>query len=115
MAAAVWQRVIDELAALGVRDVQFIGGEPTLHPDLLRLIRHARDRRIRIEVFRNLTHISDAVWDVLRLPDVRLAFSYYSDDPDDHDDVTEIRGSHTPARAPTWRRPWPWVFRCAAA
>lgn len=99
MAAADWQRVTDELAALGVRDVQFIGGEPTLHPDLPRFIRHARDRHMRIEVFSNLTHISDAVWDVLRLPDVRLAFSYYSDDPDDHDDVTESRGSHARTRA----------------
>ncbi|MET7800061.1 radical SAM protein [Streptomyces decoyicus] len=99
MAAADWQRVIDECAALGVRDVQFIGGEPTLHPDLPRFVRHARDRHMRIEVFSNLTHISDAVWDVLRLPDVRLAFSYYSDDPDDHDDVTENRGSHARTRA----------------
>jgi MoaA/NifB/PqqE/SkfB family radical SAM enzyme len=27
-----WCRVIDQAAALGVRMVQFIGGEPTLHP-----------------------------------------------------------------------------------
>ncbi|WP_432002993.1 radical SAM/SPASM domain-containing protein [Streptomyces sioyaensis] len=99
MITADWQRVIDELAALGVRDVQYIGGEPTLHPDLPHLIRHARSRRMRVEVFSNLTHISPAVWDALRLPDVRVAFSYYSDDARDHDDVTENRGSHSRTRA----------------
>ncbi|MEA2618560.1 MAG: hypothetical protein QOE72_4343 [Chloroflexota bacterium] len=36
-----WRRVLDEAADLGVSDVQFIGGEPTLHPDLPELIRHA--------------------------------------------------------------------------
>ncbi|MGW9044685.1 radical SAM protein [Streptomyces lydicus] len=58
MTPADWQRVIDELAALGVRDVQFIGGEPTLHPDLPHFIHHARGRGMRVEVFSNLTHIS---------------------------------------------------------
>ncbi|MGW7248799.1 radical SAM/SPASM domain-containing protein [Streptomyces decoyicus] len=94
MTAGDWRRVIDELAALGVGDVQFIGGEPTLHPELPELIRHAIRRRMRVEVFSNLTNVSDAVWDALSLPDVRLAFSFYSDEPDDHDDVTENRGSH---------------------
>lgn len=36
-----WQRVLDKLAALGVPHVILTGGEPTLHPDLLPLIRHA--------------------------------------------------------------------------
>jgi MoaA/NifB/PqqE/SkfB family radical SAM enzyme len=94
-----WLRVIDELGAMGVRDVQFIGGEPTLHPGLPRFIEHAHRKGMRIEVFSNLTHVRAEVWDVLRLPGVRLAFSYYSDDADDHDDVTEARGSHARTRA----------------
>lgn len=94
-----WFRVIDELASMAVRDVQFIGGEPTLHPSLPALIRHARARHMRIEIFSNLTHISDAVWAALQLPGVRLAFSYYSDESQDHDDVTENQGSHSRTRA----------------
>jgi MoaA/NifB/PqqE/SkfB family radical SAM enzyme len=34
MSRSEWCRVIDEAAMLGVQLVQFIGGEPTLHPDL---------------------------------------------------------------------------------
>ncbi|MFE3767875.1 radical SAM/SPASM domain-containing protein [Streptomyces sp. NPDC059122] len=99
MTDADWFRVLDELAALHVRDVQFIGGEPTLHPSLPAYIAHARKHHMRIEVFSNLTHITGEVWSALQLPGVRLAFSYYSDDGDDHDDVTENRGSHARTRA----------------
>src|SRR5687767_1018146 len=36
-----WCRVMDEARAEGCRRVQFIGGEPTLHPDLPALLGHA--------------------------------------------------------------------------
>ena len=33
-----WLSLIDEAAALGIKAVQFIGGEPLLHPDIVPLI-----------------------------------------------------------------------------
>lgn len=99
MADADWLRVVDELAEMGVRDVQFIGGEPTLHPSLPVFVCHALRRQMRVEVFSNLTHIRPEVWQVLQLPGVRVAFSYYSDQAPDHDDVTEARGTHAGTRA----------------
>ncbi|TFI24523.1 radical SAM protein [Streptomyces sp. 4R-3d] len=99
MTVADWRRVIGELRGMGVRNVQFIGGEPTLHPALPELIRHAIANGMRIEVFSNLSHVGEAVWAALRIPGVRLAFSYYSDTPADHDDVTMTRGSHARTRA----------------
>ena len=53
-----WRRVIDEGAALGVRLVQFIGGEPSLHADLPSLIEHALDQHIEVEVFSNLVRVT---------------------------------------------------------
>lgn len=94
MTQADWFRVIDELDDMGVRDVQFIGGEPTLHPGLPSLIRHALTHAMRVEVFSNMTHIRPEVWEAFQLRGVRLAFSYYSDNAADHDEVTEARGSH---------------------
>ncbi|EFL23579.1 radical SAM [Streptomyces himastatinicus ATCC 53653] len=99
MSDADWIRVIDQLNGLGVRDVQFIGGEPTLHQSLPAFIRHAHKYAMRIEVFSNMTHIRPEVWEALTLPGVRLAFSYYSDNETDHDEVTEVRGSHARTRA----------------
>jgi MoaA/NifB/PqqE/SkfB family radical SAM enzyme len=39
-----WTRVIDEAAELGCPSVQFIGGEPTIHPRLADLVDHANHR-----------------------------------------------------------------------
>jgi MoaA/NifB/PqqE/SkfB family radical SAM enzyme len=99
MAAADWRRVIDQAAALGVRVVQFNGGEPTLHPDLAALVKHAVGRGLRIEIFSNLVHVTPALWDLFSLTGVSLATSYYSDDPGQHAAITGRRGSHARTRA----------------
>ncbi|MBI5130238.1 MAG: pyrroloquinoline quinone biosynthesis protein PqqE [Rhodopseudomonas palustris] len=38
-----WKRVLTELAAIGVLQVHFSGGEPTARKDLVELVRHASD------------------------------------------------------------------------
>ncbi|WP_188582679.1 pyrroloquinoline quinone biosynthesis protein PqqE [Azorhizobium oxalatiphilum] len=40
---AVWKRLLDEAAALGILHVYFSGGEPMLRPDIAELVAHARD------------------------------------------------------------------------
>jgi MoaA/NifB/PqqE/SkfB family radical SAM enzyme len=98
MTADDWRRIIDQAAEMGMRTVQFIGGEPTLHPDLGDLIRHALTRALAVEIFTNLVHITADLWDVFSQPGVSLATSYYSDDPGEHAAVTG-RPSHARTRA----------------
>ncbi|MGH3516658.1 MAG: radical SAM/SPASM domain-containing protein [Haloechinothrix sp.] len=98
MTAADWCRVIDEAAEMGVRTVQFIGGEPTLHADLTELINHALSRALAVEVFTNLVHVTDKLWDTFAQPGVSLATSYYSDDPEEHAAITG-RPSHPRTKA----------------
>jgi MoaA/NifB/PqqE/SkfB family radical SAM enzyme len=88
MTTADWRNVIDQSAALGVRSVQFIGGEPTLHPDLAELVEHALDAGLAVEVFTNLVKITPRLWDVFSRPGVALATSYYSDEAAGHAAVT---------------------------
>jgi MoaA/NifB/PqqE/SkfB family radical SAM enzyme len=88
MTRADWVRVIDQAAALRVELVQFIGGEPTLHPDLPGLIEYALARGLEVEVFTNLVHVTEMLWAVFAQPGVSLATSYYSDDPDQHAAIT---------------------------
>lgn len=93
MSTSDWMGVINQAADMGVRTVQFIGGEPTLHPDLPDLVLHALGRELLVEVFTNLVHITDELWEVFSRPGVSLATSYYSDDPEQHAVITG-RPSH---------------------
>ncbi|MBX9946777.1 MAG: radical SAM protein [Reyranella sp.] len=84
-----WLRALDEAAALGCRKVQFIGGEPTLHPGLPQLIAHARARDFRsICVYTNGTHFTDSLKTTLVAHRVTLAFSVYGSSAETHDRVT---------------------------
>lgn len=99
MTRADWLGVIDQAAAMGVRMVQFIGGEPSLHPDLPLLVDHALGHTLRVEVFTNLVHVTPQLWDVFARPGVRLATSYYADEPGQHESITKRRGSFARTRA----------------
>lgn len=94
-----WIRVISDVAELGARRVQFIGGEPTLHPDLPELVDHALAVGLDVEVFSNLVHVAPPLWETFARPGVRLATSYYSDHPSQHESITGGRGSHARTRA----------------
>jgi MoaA/NifB/PqqE/SkfB family radical SAM enzyme len=94
-----WLRVIDEVARLGGRMVQFIGGEPTLHQSLPQLVDRALARNLEVEVFSNLVRVSPQLWEVFARPGVRLATSYYSDIAGQHESITKGRGSYARTRA----------------
>jgi MoaA/NifB/PqqE/SkfB family radical SAM enzyme len=97
MTAAHWMGVVDDAKGLGVSMVQFIGGEPTMYPHFAAILRHAIGAGVEVEVYSNLVHVTDEVWDLLRAPGVSLAFSYYSADPEQHNAVTQ-RNSHPATR-----------------
>ncbi|MDG4793079.1 radical SAM protein [Micromonospora sp. WMMD1082] len=99
MAAADWRRVIDQSVELGVEMVQFIGGEPTLHPDLPDLLGYALAAGVEVEVFSNLVHVTPALWELFAQPGVRLACSYYSDRAGQHAAITGRAGSYARTRA----------------
>ena len=98
MSTVDWLRVLDQAAALGVQTVQFIGGEPTLHPDLPRLVNHGLRLGLAVEVFTNLVHVTDELWELFAQPGLSLATSYYSDDPAEHAGITG-RPSHPRTKA----------------
>ena len=79
--------------------VQFIGGEPTLHPALPDLINYTLARRLQVEVFSNLVRVTSALWKVFAQRGVRLATSYYSDMTWEHESITRGRGSYARTRA----------------
>lgn len=93
-----WMQTLTEAATAGVQQVQFIGGEPTSHPELPRLITHARQLGLRVEIFSNLFSIRERVWQALTQPGVSLATSYYSSGAESHDQITHRVGSYARTR-----------------
>ncbi|TBO57074.1 radical SAM protein [Streptomyces kasugaensis] len=89
-----WISVLDQAAAHGVRDIQFIGGEPTLHPDFAELVDHSLNIGLHVEVYSNLVHVSNECWEVFRRKGLSLATSYYSDQAEEHDARTGRRSHH---------------------
>ena len=90
-----WQRVLREGADLGCRQVQFIGGEPTLHPNLPDLIKYASSRGYEfIEVFTNATTVGDDLLRLFTTNGVHVATSFYSTDRDVHERITMRKGSY---------------------
>jgi molybdenum cofactor biosynthesis enzyme MoaA len=89
-----WKRALREAATLDCRSVQFIGGEPTLHPELPDLIDLARDLGFEfIEVYTNGVSIGPRLKKHLVDNSVALAFSVYANAAAAHDAVTRRAGS----------------------
>jgi MoaA/NifB/PqqE/SkfB family radical SAM enzyme len=62
-------------------------------------LHHAISSGLAAEVYTNLLHVKDTLWDLFACPGVSLATSYYSDSPQQHDAITLRPGSHAKTRA----------------
>jgi hypothetical protein len=98
MTAADWENVITQAAELGVKTIQFIGGEPTLHPDLPRLTRHALAAGLSVTVYSNLVRVSDDLWDLFTAPGLALSTSWFGD-PATHEAMTGSKNAWALTRA----------------
>ncbi|WP_411129859.1 radical SAM/SPASM domain-containing protein [Streptomyces sp. x-19] len=97
MSRVDWIRVLDQAAAYGVHKIQFIGGEPTMHPNFAELVDHALTIGLNVEVYSNLVHVSNECWEVFQREGLSLATSYYSDEAEQHNAMTGRR-SHARTR-----------------
>jgi sulfatase maturation enzyme AslB (radical SAM superfamily) len=89
-----WKHVITSLRATGVRSVQFIGGEPTIHPNFCELLEYAAQVGLHIEVYTNLVSISAHMWEIFTRHQVHIATSWYTDSAVIHDSITGVVGSY---------------------
>jgi MoaA/NifB/PqqE/SkfB family radical SAM enzyme len=88
-------RAMAEARELGCRQVQFIGGEPTLNRGLPAMIKEARRLGYElVEVYTNLVALPEKLLEALVRHRVAVATSFYSADPAEHDRITTVPGSH---------------------
>ncbi|WP_246564002.1 radical SAM/SPASM domain-containing protein [Streptomyces roseirectus] len=102
MAPEDWRAVIVDAAALGIRSVQLIGGEPTVHPNWREFTDLGLSLGLHVEIYSNLFHVAPGWWEVFERDGVTLATSYYSDDPAEHDKITGRDGSYARTRCNIW-------------
>jgi radical SAM protein with 4Fe4S-binding SPASM domain len=90
-----WQRLIGEAYDLGCRALQFIGGEPLLFGErVFDLAAYARELGYKmIELFSNLTLLTDSWLDLIEKYQMSVATSIYGARPEIHDLVTKQEGS----------------------
>jgi len=90
-----YDNLLASAAELGCKQVQFIGGEPTLNRHLPHFITRARSLDYDfVEVFSNLTRVSQPLLECFVENDVDVATSVYSNRPEVHDEITKKSGSH---------------------
>ncbi|WP_165488420.1 radical SAM/SPASM domain-containing protein [Actinomadura formosensis] len=95
MTARDYESVMTQAYELGCRKIQFIGGEPQISPDFMRLLRYAKETGFEfVEVFTNLTRLTEETLGFATRHGVRFATSVYSRAPEAHDGVTGVRSSH---------------------
>lgn len=91
---AHWERVMRELAELGVMFLTFSGGEATLRRDFLHLVAYARRLRFAVRIFSNGLNLDAAMAAELgRLSVQEVQISLYSHRAEVHDGVTRVPGS----------------------
>ncbi len=87
--------ILDQLAEMGTLKVTFSGGECLLHKDFIPILRHARENDFSISVLSNLTMLNDEIISALKDANIDLLqASVYSMNPEEHDYITRLPGSH---------------------
>ena len=87
--------ILDQLADMGTLKVTFSGGECLLYPDLIPILRHAREKDFSISLLSNLTMLNDEIISALKDANIDLLqASVYSMEPEEHDYITRLPGSH---------------------
>jgi MoaA/NifB/PqqE/SkfB family radical SAM enzyme len=93
----VAHQVIDCLATWGVREVLYLGGEPTLHPEFFHLVEHGARLGLIQRVVTNGSRIDPQGAAILTRAGVETGVSLQGVSAAAHDQVTGVPGSHTTA------------------
>ncbi len=94
METSHWETVIKQIRDMKIDRIQFVGGEPLMHPGFMNLLLFASGLNFKgIEVFTNGSLIDDTVLNALLAAGASLATTLYSHVPEVHDKVTGVSGS----------------------
>jgi radical SAM protein with 4Fe4S-binding SPASM domain len=87
-------RLIDQIAASGIRTFVFSGGEPLLREDLFALIAYAKSKRFNVFIATNGTLITSEVATLLKAFDVGVVIGLDGMNPATHDAIRGVDGAY---------------------
>ena len=93
MAMDDFRKAINFLVKYGIKNIQFIGGEPMLHPNLKEMIGECIEEFDFIEVYTNGTYITQEWCDFFKKNDIHIALSLHSFIPEEYEKITQVKGS----------------------
>lgn len=94
------EALVDEVAALGSREIVLLGGEPLLHPDWERLASRARERGLLPLLITNGMRLDAEIARRCAAAGIdRVGVSIDAANPEVHDRIRGVRGSHARAWA----------------
>ena len=91
------KEIIDEAYDLGVYSITLSGGESTTHSHFIELVEYIRNKHIALDIFTNgqLLHDDEELYKkVISLYPHQVCLSLYSMNNNEHDYVTDVRGSY---------------------
>lgn len=89
--------ILDQIADLGVLNVTFTGGEPSIRPDIVQILRHARSRGLMIQLLTNATRITSSFAETLQEVGVtQVNVSIYGATALTYKRMTETPSSYAP-------------------
>lgn len=82
----------------GITNVLLSGGEPTIHPDFLKIIRHIAGKGVKLSLLTNALRLADAnfadrLFSLVDGPEVDVTVAFHSHRPERHDMLTQVEGS----------------------
>ena len=88
-----WKDVIRQLKSVGCKEIEFIGGEPTVYPHFFALLKFAVSLGHNMDIYSNLQAFDDKLLHVIKEHDIVIHFSIYGDTAVTHDAITRKQGS----------------------
>lgn len=88
-----WKHIIDQLKMLDVERVVVIGGEPTINPDVIEILKYLSFKNVPTTLFTNAFFKDEKLRETIVEHKIRLKISLYGHNATVHDTITTIPGS----------------------